>query len=359
LGYGQYFDKNKILQNIVQKQIARVTTEHRGAYEIATADGEYRAVVTGKKMLDALNRDDYPAVGDWVIIKTSLAATKIIEDILPRKTTLHKKYGGKNESQLIATNVDVSFIVESIGRDFNLNRFERYIVLARDGGIEPIIIINKSDLANKAEIQTIISDIHLRFSIVSVITTSTITDTGLDLLTSYIKPGLTYCFLGSSGVGKSSIINKLLAKEYIATKSISAKSGRGRHTTTARQMYFMGSGGIIIDNPGCREVGVADVDTGLKKVFENIENLACKCKFKDCAHVNEPGCAVLQALDFGIIDSSQYQNYQKLHKEAAFYELNSYEKRQKDKNFGKFVKNTKKELDRFSHDYFFSPHCHY
>lgn len=350
LGYDSSIDGLRVEYGAEIDQIARVTAEHKGVYEVASVAGEYRATVTGKRMLTASSRSDYPAVGDWVVIKDDASDAKIIEDILSRRTMLRKKYGGKDEAQLIAANVDVVFVVESIDRDYNLNRFERYLVLARQGGIRPVIILNKSDLMVDADLKGRIEQIHERFGDIEVLSTSTVSDAGVDLLKAYIKKGLTYGFLGSSGAGKSSLINKLLDQDIIETKSIGEKSGRGVHTTTARQMYFTSSGSIIIDNPGSREVGVVDANTGVEEVFAGIEDIASTCRFTNCKHVKEPGCAVVQALKNGVINAAQYENYQKLRKETAHYELSAYGKRQKDKKFGKFVKNAKNELKNYMPD---------
>jgi len=348
LGYDSSVDELRLGSGANLNQIARVTAEHKGVYEVISIDGECRATVTGKRMLTASSRSDYPAVGDWVIIKDDASDAKVIDDILPRRTMLRKKYGGKDQAQLIAANVDVVFIVESIDRDYSLNRFERYLVLAREGGIRPVIILNKSDLIDEADLNIKIEEIHERFGDIEVLSTSALSDNGLDLLKTYIKKGLTYSFLGSSGAGKSSLINKILDQDIIETSSIGEKSGRGKHTTTARQMYFTKSGSII--NPGSREVGIVDATIGVEEVFSGIEDIASTCRFTNCKHLKEPGCAVIQALSTGVINSAQYENYQKLRKETAHYDLSAYGKRQKDKKFGKFVKNAKNELKNFIPD---------
>ncbi len=347
LGYSDFFDINRIKLGANADQVVRVTAEHKGVYEVIGEHGESRATVTGKRMLTATNRDDFPAVGDWVITKDTTDNTKVIVDILPRKTTLHKKYGGKDTSQLIVANIDTALIVESIDRDYNLNRFERYLVLAREGGVNPVIILNKSDLSSKDEIEKNIEDIQERFGKVDVVATSTIDESGLNELTQYIETGKTYCFLGSSGVGKSSIINKLLHSNLIATGLIGDKTGRGRHTTRSRQMYFTQTGGIIIDNPGSREVGLADSKSGVEEVFSDIEIITRSCKFANCKHNDEPGCAIQDALISGIIDASRYENYQKMQKETNHYQLSDYEKRLKNKKFGKYVKKVKTDIEKY------------
>ncbi|MCL5667378.1 MAG: ribosome small subunit-dependent GTPase A [Patescibacteria group bacterium] len=192
-----------------------------------------------------------------------------------------------------------------------------------------------------------IKQIKNRFGGADVIFTSTVTQEGLDELKSYIAKGKTYCFLGSSGVGKSSLINKLIGGETIKTKGISLGTSRGKHTTTTREMYFLSGGGIVIDNPGMREVGLADAGAGVENVFEKITLLAQECKFTDCTHTHEPGCAVLLAVNSGKLDKGQYANFLNLKKETDYYEMTDFEKRKKDRDFGKFVKKAKKELKSY------------
>jgi ribosome biogenesis GTPase len=230
-----------------------------------------------------------------------------------------------------------------LDRDYNLNRFERYFVLASEGGIKPAIILNKTDLVSETELVQRIEQLKNRFDNIDIISTSTITERGLHELMNYIRRGKTYCFLGSSGVGKSSLINKLLRRNTIKTQEISDFSGRGKHTTTAREMYFLENGGIVIDNPGTREVGIADASTGIENVFDDITFLSKECKYADCTHVHEPGCAVIKAIEDGTLDEAKYQNYLKLKKENEFYEMTDFEKRRKDRKFGQF---RKKALDQ-------------
>jgi ribosome biogenesis GTPase / thiamine phosphate phosphatase len=347
LGYDRFYENARLELGAEFEQVARVTAEHKGIYEIMNDVGTYQASVTGKRMLTALSRDDYPAVGDWVIIKNYPDDTNVIVDILPRKTTLHKKYGGKDESQLILANVDIAFIVESADRDYNLNRFERYLVLAKEGGVKPVIIINKSDLIKTEDLQAITAEINERFGDIDILCTSAVNDADLSILSKFINKGTTCCFLGSSGVGKSSLISKLVNEDNIMTTEISEKTGRGKHTTTSRQMYFTKNGGIIIDNPGSREVGVVNSERGISEVFVDIESIASGCKYNNCSHIKEPECAIIRALESGAIRADQYDNYLKLKKETEHFNLNAYGKRQKDKKFGKFINNAKKDIKKY------------
>lgn len=346
LGYNQFFEDARLKLEVDIDHLARVIAEHRGVYEIISLTGKSRAMVEVKRMQTATGRDDFPAVGDWVVVGDDSSESNVIEDILPRQTTLRKKYNGKDEAQLMVANVGVVFIVESMDRDYNINRFERYLVLAREGGVKPVIVLNKSDLLTETELASRIEELHQRFSDIDILHSSTMSDDGLNSIAGYIQPGTSYCFLGSSGVGKSSIINKLIDWD-IETKSVGEKTGRGKHTTTARQMYFMDAGGIIIDNPGSREVGIVKFDNGAKEVFADINQIATGCRYRDCGHVSEQGCAVLGAIKSGEIDAAQYENYLRLQKETKHYEMSNYDKRKKDKKFGKFIKNAKVGLKKY------------
>lgn len=344
LGYNEFFASEQKSLGLTEYLVARVIAEYKEAYRVKGMHGEYDAKITGKQMFNAAKREDYPAVGDWVIITELDEESAIIHEILPRKTILKKKYSGKQDAQVIATNIDIAFVVESLDKDYSLNRFERYFVLANEGGIKPAIILNKVDLVAETELNAVIDQIKNRFAKVDIILTSTITEQGLDELTNYITKGKTYCFLGSSGVGKSSLINKLLKRNEIKTGEISDYTGRGKHTTTTREMYFLANGGIVIDNPGTRGVGIADASTGVENVFDEIALLSKGCKYADCTHTHEPGCAVLKAIEDKKIDEDRYQNYSKLKKENEYYQMTDFEKRAADRKFSKFVKKTLKQL---------------
>jgi ribosome biogenesis GTPase len=355
LGYGEFFEFNRNELKLDGFSVARIVVEHRGSYKVKNADGEYLAKITGKQMFKASSREDYPAVGDWVAITVLNAEQAVIHEILPRKTIIKRRYGDKdkigekNETQIIATNIDVAFIVESVDEDYSLNRFERYLAIASDGGVKPVIILNKIDLIPKEEIDSKLSQLKDRFGDIDSILISTITDEGMDELKAHILKGKTYCFLGSSGVGKSSLINKLFGENITKTESISLSTGKGRHTTTNREMYFLKNGGIVIDNPGVREVGMTSVSVGIDSLFDEIKVLASKCKYVDCTHEHEPGCEVLAVLKTGKLDKNKYSNYINLKKEAEYYGMNELKKREKERQFGKFVKKAKKEFKEYGH----------
>jgi ribosome biogenesis GTPase / thiamine phosphate phosphatase len=321
---------------------ARVIAQYRGKYRVRCEDKEFWAEVTGKYIFTAGSHHDYPVVGDLVNIIDIGSGNAVIKEFLPRKSVLERKAAGKTQAQPIAANVDTVFIVQAIDRDFNLNRFERYVTIIRAGNILPILVLNKTDLITPEELQEKIKQVKDRFKDTPLLTTSILTENGIDSLIQATKKGQIYCFLGSSGVGKSSLINKLLGQELLKTDEISAQTNKGKHTTTHRELYELKSGAMVIDNPGMREVGLADVDVGVNSVFGEIEFLGKDCKFRNCSHQSEPGCAVLAAIRSGDLSESKYMNYLKLKKESEHYNLTHLEKRNKDRKFGKMVKAHKK-----------------
>ena len=343
LGYNPFFENNRKNSGLDGFPVARVVAEYKEAYRVKNITAEYLAKITGKQMFNASSREDYPAVGDWVAITALDSERAVIRGVLSRKTTLKRKYSNKNETKTIAANIDVAFAVESVDRDYNLNRLERYFAIAKNGNIKPAVILNKIDLISKTELKLKMTQINNRFSGIDIIPTSTVTNKGLGELAAYIKEGKTYCFLGSSGVGKSSLINKLLGEDTIKTNVISEHTGKGKHTTSGREMYLLKNGGIVIDNPGMREIGMADSGSGIENAFKEISALSKKCKFRNCTHANEPGCAVLRAIKGNELDKNKYSNYLKLKKEVEYYEMTDLEKRRKDRKFGQFVKKTLKQ----------------
>lgn len=358
LGYKPFFETKRQELGLALFPVARIVSQHKESYRVKNTKGEFFAKITGKQIFEASKTEDYPAVGDWVSIMEADSEHAVIKSILPRQTIIKRRFGNKNKTgenkdiQIIATNIDVGFIIESIDRDYNLNRFERYFSILFDGGVKGSIILNKVDLLSKEEMEDKLRELKDRFPDTDIILTSTLNNDGLKELKNYIEKGKTYCFLGSSGVGKSSLINNLIGEEIIRTSDISFYSDRGRHTTTGRQMYFLDNGGIVIDNPGIREVGMTDTTQGVNDFFEEVSTLGGKCKYSDCSHTNEPGCVILDAIKSGIIEEDKYNNYINLKKEAEYYSMNDTEKRNKDKSFGKFMKKAKKDLKNFGHDNF-------
>lgn len=347
LNYKKYLEYMQEKPEFTGFSLARVFTENKGVYKVAGSDKEYLAKITGKEMFSALSREDYPAVGDWVAVEMLSGNEAVIRGVLPRKTVLKKPYSDGRGMQVIAANIDVAFIIESADRDYNLNRYERYLVLVREAKIRPILVLNKVDLISETELKDRLEEIKRRFIGVEVLTTSTCNESGLLDLEDIIEEGKTYCLLGSSGVGKSSIINILLKTNTIKTREISGALSRGKHTTTKREMYLLQNGGILIDNPGIRAVGIADMEGGIRDTYEDLISLSAKCKYSDCTHTHEPGCAVKELMDKGKMDREKYANYQKLKKESEYYKMTKSERRVKDRNFGRLIKKAQKILKEY------------
>lgn len=352
LGYNDFFDhkcKVNADKNLVP---ARIIAEHKETYILRNEISHFSAKVTGKMMFAASSREDYPAVGDWVLITLPDKARAVIHQILPRKSVLKRKSISISDTQIIASNIDVAFIVQSPGRDYNLNRIERYFSLAVSGNIKPVIILNKIDLISESEQKLKLDEIKQRFSNADIFATSNKTGENIKNLDDYIKKGLTYCFIGSSGVGKSSLINNLAGKDMIKTEEIGRRTLRGKHITTHRQLFLLKNGGLVIDTPGMREIGLIDAEEGIENVFKDILVFSKNCRFSNCTHTREPGCEVQAAAKKGLLDEKKYAHYLKLQKENEYHSMTKHQMRKKDRKFGKMVKQFKKHKKTLgSHDW--------
>lgn len=296
--------------------LGRVSVQYRNIYKIESNLGEIHGTISGRMKYDLDNKEDYPAVGDWVAFKTEDTNTAIIHKILPRKTTICRKVAGaKSDEQVLATNVDKIFIAMSLNNDFNLRRLERYINIAWDSGAIPTIILTKSDLCKDLEDK--LDDISTVAIGIDTIVVSALNGDGINTIKEYIGNNDTVVFIGSSGVGKSTLINKLINKDIQLTKDIS-ENDKGRHTTTHRELFVLESGGIIIDTPGMRELQLSQGD--LETTFKDIEDIAKDCKFIDCNHKSEPHCAVKKAIEEGILSKERFKSYEKLQKELLYAE---------------------------------------
>ncbi len=322
----------------------RVTQEHRERYVVSDGENEFEAEITGNLRFSTNSRADFPAVGDWVVMKVYNSYQAIIYKILPRKSVLERQAVGKfGETQIISTNIDVAFIIQAINNNFSINRLERYLTICYSANIEPVLVISKIDLVTEIEIQEAINRLEIRDKKVKYILLSNITHTGLDQILDFMQKGKTYCVVGSSGVGKSTLINNLLKKNILKTGQISLSTNKGRHTTDHRELFVLENGGIIIDTPGMKELGITENTEGIITTFQEIADIALNCKFPDCKHINESGCAVIDALNKGTIDKESYDNYQKILNEQVRFQTTIFEKRKKDKAFGKMIKNYLKD----------------
>jgi ribosome biogenesis GTPase len=327
------------------RSLARVSAIDRGAYRIVNEAGELTAKLAGKFRFTVTSSVALPCVGDWVYVQHHTRGTPaIIHGILPRKTFLRRKSAGRNvDFQMIAANIDSAFIVQSCHYDFNLHRLDRYLVMATEGHIEPVLILTKTDLVTPEALEKTVMVIRQAGITARILAVSNATGVGLDDFRQLLARGKTYCLLGSSGVGKTTLINRLIGREAFATQATS-RTGEGTHTTSRRQLIVLGQGALLIDTPGMRELGILGAGTALENSFSEIIGLAMKCRYADCSHTREPGCAVLAEIESGELDRDRHDSYIKLKQESQHHEMSYAQKRKKDRDFGKFIKTAKKRL---------------
>jgi len=297
---------------------ARILAEDRGSYLVATDKGEQRAQVGGRFRFEA--GDDlaaFPAVGDWVAVDG--AGSGVIHGIVPRRTAIVRLASGRRTvAQVVGANVDVVFVVASLNHDLNPRRLERYLAVAWESGAEPVVVLSKADLAD--DLVDSIAEVDRIAVGVRIITASAVDGRGVGAVRALIEPGLTVAFIGSSGVGKSTLLNVIAGQEVAAVSEIREDDAKGRHTTTRRQLHLLPDGGIVLDTPGMRELAPWDADVGLERSFADIEALAAVCRFGDCAHDAEPGCAVTAAIRDGDLNASRFDGWRKLEREARHLE---------------------------------------
>ncbi len=324
---------------------ARVSAVDRGALRVITGRGEIPAEPSGRLCFSTEDPADLPCVGDWVAAQTHNEGTQaIVHRVLGRRGLLRRRAPGTEHGfQMLAANVDAAFLVQSCHYDFNPARLERYLVMAADGGVEPVVLLTKADLAAPEELERMLRAVAGVTS-ARILALSVHTGEGLDRLGQMLRPGRTYCLLGSSGVGKTTLLNRLLGAEFLGTGEVSA-TGEGRHTTTRRQLVRLPGGALFIDTPGMRELGLAGAGDGLEAEFAEIALLAGQCRFADCRHEGEPGCAVGAALSRGELAEERLASYRKLKRESEFHGLSLVDRRRRDKAFGKMVKSIKKTLE--------------
>lgn len=302
------------------RQPGRVIVEHKGMYGLLTETDQLQGEVSGKFRYGAAGIDAFPAVGDWVVMERRPGGDMAtIHSILPRKSRFSRKVAGAlTQEQVLAANFDHVFIINSLNRDFNLRRLERYLTMAWESGACPVIVLTKKDLCTEA-VERVREVEAIAFG-VPVHAVSAVTGEGMEQLEAYLKPGSTVVFLGSSGVGKSTLTNQLAGREIMDVNGIREDDSRGRHTTTSRQLALLPGGGLVIDTPGIRELQLWDADEGLQGAFGDIDSIAEGCRFKDCRHESEPGCAVKESIKAGLLPIERLDSYRKLQKELVFLE---------------------------------------
>ena len=345
LGFNDWFKQRQKKLGKADYSVARITAVNKGSYLVRNEHCEVTTELAGEFMFSAESSIGYPVVGDWAFVQyyndNSLA---IIYDLFPRKTILRRKAAGKKvDYQIIASNIETAFIVQSCDSNFNLRRLERYLVMVNDGYIDPVILLSKNDLVSQKDLERKVSEIKNIGIKCEIITYSVKTGSGLPQIKQVLKPSITYCLLGSSGVGKTTLLNHLIGKDAFKINLVREKDDKGRHTTARRQLVVLDQGAMIIDTPGMRELGNIDIKSGIEKSFSDIIELSNDCRYRDCTHSHEAGCSVLRAVQNGKLNEAHYQDYLKLKRESEHYQLSYLEKRRKDKKFGQFIKSAQKQ----------------
>ncbi|MCK5819410.1 MAG: ribosome small subunit-dependent GTPase A [Psychromonas sp.] len=348
IGYSDWFKSRVDDDKIVAHDVARIVSVHKDSYTLTKGGAEIFAELSGNLLYSTESASDLPTTGDWVYADFYDNDTHaIIYGVFPRKTLLKRKAAGKLvDFQLIAANIDVAFIMQSLNDNLNLHRLERYLVMVNESGIEPFILLSKCDLIPKEEVSEIKQKILGIAPQTTVMEFSNLNRENIDSIITLLKSRSSYCLIGSSGVGKTTLLNSIIGTDQFETQPVSKIQSKGRHTTTSRQLVRLESGAMIIDTPGMRELANISVDDGLDETFSEILELSQSCKFNNCSHTNEKGCAILAAIKAGDLSEQRYNNYLKMKKESDFNQMSYLEKRKKDKGLAKLVKSAIKNKQR-------------
>lgn len=330
LGWDAFFDEQFAPFRADGLQPARVVLEHQHLYRVSTGERDFIARVAGRFRHRATARREYPAVGDWVAIKPHTADDRVtIHGVVPRRSRFSRKVAGDlTEEQIVAANIDTVFLVTGLDHDFNTRRIERYLVTAWEGGASPVVILNKADVC--AHVEARIEAVQDVAPGVPVHAISSLTREGFDALAVYLEGGRTVALLGSSGAGKSTIINRLMGADVQRTFEVRASDSRGRHTTTNRELVVLPQGGLLIDTPGMRELQLWETGAALQETFDDIARLGEGCHFPDCRHDTEPRCAVKAAVGAGALAADRLESFQRLQREAALMAARQDERQQID-----------------------------
>ena len=321
LGWSSALADAHAMHAALGREPARVVAEDRGSYQLVGAAGEQRAAVSGRFRFDAEEDPSrFPAVGDWVAVEGGMVGETVIHALLPRRTALVRQASGRRtEAQVVGANLDVVFVVASLNADLNLRRLERYVAAAWESGAEPVVLLTKADLETPENVEAAFLDVGRVAAGAEVIVVSAVDGRGVRQVRDRISTGRTVAFVGSSGVGKSTLLNRLAGADVAVTQEIRDDDARGRHTTTRRQLHLLPDGGLVLDTPGMRELALWDGD-GLDRSFADVDELAAACRFRDCGHAGEPGCAVMAALGDGRMTADRIESWRKLQRETAHHE---------------------------------------
>lgn len=344
-GYSPWFSRQIDPETEGDLAVARVTAIHKGECEVCNGEETRAAKMTGRLRHRAQSKLDYPTVGDWVLVKDFDDDFGRIIRVLDRRSELKRKSSGRTTRfQLIAANIDVAFIMQALGPGYNLKRLERYLVMVNESGIEPVVLLSKTDLLKPEDLAVRMAEVEERMPGVRIHAFSNVDDFGLDGVLELFEPQNTYCIIGTSGVGKTTLLNQLLDEEdELFTLPVRESDGKGVHSTTWRELVALDNGVLVVDTPGMRELGNMDVNEGIEETFDEIHALATQCKFNDCSHVNTKGCAVIAAVEGGEVSEARYNNYVRLMKEAAFHEQSALEKRDHDRKLSRFYRSTQSQ----------------